>query len=276
MVPGAWRNFCIALSNAASPEPCGSSLPGSAPGATPAITAFAAVWVSPEASRTPVALPPEVVISATSALVKILPPAATSIFSSARIMVSAPPLPSTMPKLWLAIDSRYGNTAPPEMSGAKSRCMPQAASVAFTCADSKFSSSQARGEASSRRAMSSAPPTPFLRQAFQAVPASERMLIGEPSSRNRCSASARKCRDQAAPGLGVGGRERRDARDGFLEIGADAEPASVGKGAGEAIGDRRELQPVRFQFICIFPVKGRAGEQAQDSSRRNRAGSRGA
>ena len=81
-------------------------MPGNAPGATPAMTALLAVWVSPEASRTPVALPPAVVISATSAPVKILPPAATSIFSSARIMVSAPPLPSTMPKLWLAIDSR--------------------------------------------------------------------------------------------------------------------------------------------------------------------------
>ena len=45
-----------------------------------------------------------------------------------------------------------------------------------------------RGEQQSR-AISSAPATPFLRQAFQAVPASARMLIGEPSNRNRCSAS---------------------------------------------------------------------------------------
>ena len=149
------------------------------------------------------------------------------------------------------------------MSGAKSRCMPQAASVALTWSDSKFSSSQARGEASSRRIVSSAPLTPFLRQAFQAVPASARTLIGEPSSRNRCSASPGKAATRRRQVSASAGREGGDARGGLLEIGADPEPAAVGKGAGEAIGDGRELQPVRFQFICIFPVEGRAGEQAQ-------------
>ncbi len=68
------------------------------------MTALLAVCVSPEASRTPVALPAETVISATSAPVTMLPPAAATMPASARIMVSAPPLPSTMPKLWLAID----------------------------------------------------------------------------------------------------------------------------------------------------------------------------
>ena len=47
MVPGAWRKFFIAVSKPASPEPFGSSRLVSAPGATPAITAFDAVCVSP-------------------------------------------------------------------------------------------------------------------------------------------------------------------------------------------------------------------------------------
>ena len=36
-----------------------------------------------------------------------------------------------------------------------------------------------------------------------------------------------------------------------------------GKALAKQIGDRREVQPLRFQFICIFPMEGRAGEQAQ-------------
>ncbi|OWK19503.1 hypothetical protein AJ88_42520 [Mesorhizobium amorphae CCBAU 01583] len=98
IVPGAYRNFFIAASKPASPDPSGKSLPVSALGATLAMTVLLAIWKSPEASRTPVALPPATVISATSAPVAILPPAAVTMPDSARIMVSAPPLPSTMPK----------------------------------------------------------------------------------------------------------------------------------------------------------------------------------
>ena len=36
-----------------------------------------------------------------------------------------------------------------------------------------------------------------------------------------------------------------------------------GKALAKQSATGRELQPVRFQFICIFPVKGGAGEQAQ-------------
>ena len=111
--------------------------------------------------------------------------------------------------------------------------------------------------------MSSAPATPFLRHAFQPMPASARTLIGEPSRRNRCSASLGKAATSARQVVGIGRRECGDARCRLLEVGADAEPAAVGEDAGEAIGHRREVQPVRFQFICIFPVKGRAGEQAE-------------
>ena len=44
---------------------------------------------------------------------------------------------------------------------------------------------------------------------------------------------------------------------------ADAEPGLVAEHAGEAIGRGYELQPVGFQFICIFSVEGRPCEQAQ-------------
>ncbi len=74
---------------------------------------------------------------------------------------------------------------------------------------------------------------------------------------------SRECRDQATPRSGVGLGECGDARCRLFEIGADAEPAAVREDAGEAIGNRCELQPMRFQFICIFPVKGRASEEAQ-------------
>ena len=88
-----------------------------------------------------------------------------------------------------------------------------------------------------------------------------------PSSASRAAGKDARRRPEmprpAAPGLGIGMRKCRDARDRLLEVAADAEPASVGQGAGETIGDRRERQPVRFQSICIFPMKGRAGEEAE-------------
>ena len=73
----------------------------------------------------------------------------------------------------------------------------------------------------------------------------------------------RKGGDEPAPRLGICIREGRHSRDGFFEIGADTEPAAIGKSAGEAVCDGRKFQPVRFQFICILPVECRAGEEAQ-------------
>ena len=141
--------------------------------------------------------------------------------------------------------------------------MPQAASVAFTCGGFEIlvEPGARRGE----------------QQPHQVERAGDALLApgipggaGErPHAHRRAEQPeqmlglARKCRDQPAPGIGIGCGECGDARRRLFEIGADAEPAAVGEGAGEAIGDRGELQPVRFQFICIFPVKGRAGEQAQ-------------
>ncbi len=104
---------------------------------------------------------------------------------------------------------------------------------------------------------------PFLRHRFQAVPASARAVIGEPSSRNRCSASAGKAATRRRHVVGVGRGKGGHARRGLFQVVADAEPATVGEGAGEAIGHRHEFQPVGFQFICIFSVEGGAGEKAQ-------------
>ena len=149
------------------------------------------------------------------------------------------------------------------MSGAKSRCMPQAASVALTCGGLEI-----LVEPGARRGERAAAPCRARRRCPSCARPSRRSRPARARHRRaeqpeQMLGLARKGRDEAAPGLGVGGREGGDARGGLLEVGADAEPAPVGKGAGEAIGDRREFQPVRFQFICIFPVEGRAGEEAQ-------------
>ncbi len=141
--------------------------------------------------------------------------------------------------------------------------MPHAASAALTCGEVKVSSSQARGDESSSLPVSSAPRTPFLRQRFQPVPASARPLIGDPSRRKRCSASPMKPPTRRRHVSASSAEKAHQPRDGLFEVVADAEPASVGEDAGEAVGHRSELQPCRFQFICIFPVKGGAGEEAE-------------
>ena len=91
-------------SNRASPV--APVIRASAPGDTPAITARAAVIFRPSASSTPVARPPEWMIRATGAAHSTVPPRAVMAATSARMTVSAPPLPSTIPKLWFAMPSR--------------------------------------------------------------------------------------------------------------------------------------------------------------------------
>ncbi len=81
-------------------RPCHRSVANRARGATPAITARRAATLLPSASSTPVAQPPSCRMRATGALHSTVPPRASIAATSARITVSAPPLPSTMPKDW--------------------------------------------------------------------------------------------------------------------------------------------------------------------------------
>ena len=161
------------------------------------------------------------------------------------------------------------------MSGAKSRCMPQAASVALTCADSKFSL-----EPGARRGRAAAAPCRARQRRPSCARRSRRCRRARaPSSASRAGGTdARRSRreggDQSRHVVGVGRREGGDARRGLFEIGADAEPAAVGEGAGEAIGDRREFQ-ARALSIHLHISGGRPSRRTgSDSSRRNRDGSR--
>ena len=142
--------------------------------------------------------------------------------------------------------------------------MPQAASVALTCGESRNSRRAKRGATTAAAApVSSAPATPFLRQRFQPVPASARTLIGEPSRRNRCSASPRKAADQAAPGLGISAEKAAIRAAVFSRSVLTPNQRPSGKALAKQSATGANSSPCRFQFICIFPVEGGAGEQAE-------------
>ena len=264
-MPGAWRNFFIAVSKPASPEPLGSSLPASAPGATPAITAFVAMWRlaggEPYAGRLAAGGRDLGDLRAGERSCR-RPPSASS--SSAMIIVSAPPLPSTMPKALVGHRFEIGED---RAAGDVGREVEMHAPGGERRLDMRRTRNSRRARRAARRA-AGAPyrarrQHPSCARAFQAVPASARPLIGEPSRRNRCSASPGKPPTRRRQVSASAAENAAMRGDRLFEVGADAEPAPVREDAGEAIGHRSEFQPGRFQFICIFPVEGGAGEEAE-------------
>ena len=184
--------------------------------------------------------------------------------SSARIMVSAPPLPSTMPKALVGHRFEIGEH---RAAGDVGREIEMHAPGGERRLDMRRTRNSRRARraarTSSSRAVSSAPAMPFLRQAFQAVPASARTLIGEPSSRNRCSASPGKAATRRRQVSASAARRRRCAATVFSRSVLTPNQRPSGKALAKQSATGANSSPCRFQFICIFPVKGRAGEEAQ-------------
>ena len=252
MVPGAWRNFCIALSNAASPEPFGSSLPGSAPGATPATTAFAAVWRlaggQPYAGRLAagrgdlgdLGFGEDLAAGRDQHLLQRADHGVGAALAEhhAKALVGHR---FQIGEYRAAGD--VGREVEMHAPGGKRR-LDMGGLEILVEPGARRGKQQARHVERASDALL-APGVPCgageRAHAHRRAEQPEQML-----------GFARKCGDQPAPGLGIGGRERGEARDGLLEIGADPEPASVGKGAGEAIGGGCKLQPGVFNSFAYF------------------------
>ena len=150
------------------------------------------------------------------------------------------------------------------MSGAKSRCMPQAASVALTCGDSKFSSSQARGEDKQQARR--------VERAAHALLAPQ--LPGGAGQRARAHRRAEQARRDARPRPGsprrAAARSRRRRRRtpssratvfSMSVLTPNQRPS--GKTLAKQSAAGAKSRPLAFQFICIVLVEGGAGEQAQ-------------
>ncbi|CAB4973851.1 unannotated protein [freshwater metagenome] len=133
------------------------------------MTACDALMVSPFPRRTPIALPPDTRISSTRAPQRTSPPFSVMTPTRPSIIVEAPPLPMTMPKSWPPIVSRNEKSAPPEISGAKSKCMPHEAMSAFTLGEVKCSSVNARVEVKASFTRSYTPSVPSARCADHRV-----------------------------------------------------------------------------------------------------------
>ncbi len=101
-----------------------------------------------------------------------------------------------------AIDSRYGNSAPPAQSGEKSRCMPQIAIMVLSLSFSKFSSSHSRGEATQEPHRVGDPRgaarAPRRKDHAQRLPAT---ATASRASAKICGASCAERRGHGAPAL---------------------------------------------------------------------------
>ena len=141
--------------------------------------------------------------------------------------------------------------------------MPQAAIVALIFSLRKLRSRKSRGDESASRSVSRSQPSPLARHALKSTLDQRERGHDRAEHAENMRRIAGEGGRHFAPALGVFDREFAGARDRRIEIGADAEPGSVGKGGGECIARRREGEAVARQRRAIGGDEGRAGEQAE-------------